>query len=461
MLPSGPVPDSVEPACMVRKESPVDRIHIRGGRPLQGSVRVSGSKNSSLAVMAACLLVDGKTVLHNVPDIGDIHTMAELLREVGAEVRFSTAGDVEIDASGFSRPHAPEQIARRMRASFYVFGPMLARLGSGRVGQPGGCDIGARPVDFHIRGMQQLGAHVRVEGGIVDGHCDVLRGAQIYLDFPSAGATTHIMTAASLAEGTTVIENAATEPEVSDLACFLNRLGARIEGAGSSTIVVEGVRKLMGDREYAIIPDRVEAGTFALAATITRGDVVLQSVVPAHLKPMLAKLQDMGVHVSWPAEDEELPTELRVSSPSRTRCVDILAMPHPGFPTDLQQPMAAVLSVSEGSAIVTDRVFENRFKYVHELNRMGADVRVEGRSAFIQGVDHLVGAEVTATDLRAGAALIVAALAARGETLIGGVEHVNRGYDALAEKLESVGADISHIAEPTSSWASRSADGPG
>jgi UDP-N-acetylglucosamine 1-carboxyvinyltransferase len=419
----------------------VDKIYIRGGNPLEGSIRVSGSKNSSLGLMAACLLVDGTTTLRNVPDIRDIHTMAEMLREVGATVRFS--GDsVAIDASGFYRTSAPEELVRKMRASFYVLGPMLARLGSARVAQPGGCDIGARPVDFHIRGMQALGAQVRTEGGIVEAHADELRGARIYLDFPSAGATTHIMTAACLANGITTIENAATEPEVADLADLLNTLGAKIEGAGTSTVWVEGVEKLESGRDYAVIPDRIEAGTFACAAAISRGDVVLENVIASHMEPVLVKLQDMGVDVVPITTDLERPGRVRISAKERLHAVDILAMPHPGFPTDMQQPMVALLSICAGHAMVTDRVFENRFRYVSELQRMGADIRVEGRTAFVHGVDRLVGASVTGTDLRAGAALIVAALAAEGESVVSGIEHLDRGYDRIVDKLGRAGADI-------------------
>jgi UDP-N-acetylglucosamine 1-carboxyvinyltransferase len=425
----------------------VEKIYVRSGNPLRGSIRVSGSKNSSLALMPACLLVDGKTTLHNVPDITDIHTMAEMLREVGAEVRFSTDGTVEIDGSGFCRTSTPEELARKMRASFYILGPMLARLGSARVAQPGGCDIGARPVDFHTRGMQALGAYVKTEGGIVEAWTEGLRGARIYLDFPSAGATTHLMTAATLADGFTTIENAATEPEVVDLANFLRTLGARIEGAGTSTVIVEGVGRLCADREYHVIPDRMEAGTYACAAAITRGDLILENVIASHLQPVLVKLRDMGVTVAPLSEDAETPGLLRIAMKESCKAVDILAMPHPGFPTDMQQPMVALLSVSDGAAMVTDRVFENRFRYVGELRRMGADIRVEGRTAFVHGVDHLTGAAVTATDLRAGAALIVAALGAEGESTISGVEHVDRGYDALVEKLQTAGADITRMAD--------------
>jgi UDP-N-acetylglucosamine 1-carboxyvinyltransferase len=392
--------------------------------------------------MAGCLLVNGTTTLHDVPDIRDIRTMAEMLRVVGADVQFHGEGTVTIDASGFCRTYAPEELVRKMRASFYVLGPMLARLGAAHVAQPGGCDIGARPVDFHVKGLQAMGAQIRAEGGVVDGYAEGLRGAHIYLDFPSAGATTHLATAASLAKGVTVIDNAAAEPEVADVCNFLRVLGARVEGQGTSTIMVEGVDRLRAGCEYSVIPDRMEAGTFACAAAITGSDVVLENVIAAQLQPVLVKLKDMGVSVTALTTNPDEPGLLRVATRGRCRAVDILAMPHPGFPTDMQQPMVALLSVCEGASMVTDRVFENRFRYVSELQRMGADVRVEGRTAFIHGVDHLSGASVTATDLRAGAALIVAALAAEGETAISGIEHLDRGYESVVKKLQFAGADI-------------------
>jgi UDP-N-acetylglucosamine 1-carboxyvinyltransferase len=320
---------------------------------------------------------------------------------------------------------------------------MLARLGAARVAQPGGCDIGARPVDFHVKGMQALGAYVRTEGGIVEGYTDGLRGASIYMDFPSAGATTHLISAASLAEGVTVIENAAAEPEVVDLANFLRSLGARIEGAGTSTVTVEGVKALDTDREYSVIPDRMEAGTFACAAAITHGDVILENIVASHMHPVLVKLQDMGVSISTLGSNPDEPGLMRITTRERCKAVDILAMPHPGFPTDMQQPMVALLATANGASMVTDRVFENRFRYVSELQRMGADIRVEGRTAFVHGIEQLTGAAVTATDLRAGAALIVAALGAQGVSVVSGVEHVDRGYGGLVEKLLTAGADIS------------------
>lgn len=423
----------------------MDRIYIRGGNPLTGVIEVSGSKNASLAIMAACLLVRGRTTLRNVPDIRDIHTMGEMLAHVGAEVRFSPSGVVEVDASGFRRTVAPDDLVTKMRASFYVLGPMLARLGHARVAQPGGCDIGARPVDFHIKGMRALGAHVETDMGKVEAHTSGLRGANIYLDFPSAGATTHIMTAACLADGVTVLKNAASEPEVVDLANFLCSLGARITGAGTSTVIVEGVRELQSEGDYSVIPDRMEAGTFACAAAITRGDILLRRVTASHLEPVLAKLEEMGVLVTPTSLNPELPGDVRVQAPRRCQAVDILAMPHPGFPTDLQQPMVSVLASSTGSAMVTDRVFENRFRYITELQRMGANIRVESRTAFVHGVERLNSASVAATDLRAGAALVVAALAAEGESVVSGVEHLDRGYCDLVEKLQGAGADISRV----------------
>jgi UDP-N-acetylglucosamine 1-carboxyvinyltransferase len=422
----------------------MEKIYLRGGNPLSGSIRVGGSKNASLALMAACLLVEGKTTLRNVPNIKDLHSMAEILREVGATVEFHPDGDMEIDASGFCRATVSEELLGQLRASFYVLGPMLARLGAARVAQPGGCQIGARPVDLHLRGMEALGARVEVDGGIVDASAARLQGARFYLDFPSVGATTQIITAASLAEGTTVLENAAAEPEVVDVANLLRCFGVRVEGAGTSHVLVQGARRLRAGQVYSVIPDRIEAGTYACAAAIARGDVTLENVIPAHLYPVLTKLRNMGVCIAH--EDlADVPGTLRVTAPKRPRAVDILAMPHPGFPTDMQQPLAALLSVSEGTAVVTDKVFENRFRYAAELQRMGANIRVEGRSAFITGVERLKGASITATDLRAGAALIVAALGARGESVISGVEHVDRGYDDLVKKLVLAGADITRV----------------
>jgi UDP-N-acetylglucosamine 1-carboxyvinyltransferase len=364
-----------------------------------------------------------------------------MLSCLGAEVNLYPDGTMCIDAARFCATEAPEELVRKMRASFYVLGPMLARLGAARVALPGGCDIGARPVDYHTRGLQALGARVSIEHGFVEAYAQDLVGAPIYLDFPSAGATTHLISAAATAKGVTTIENAACEPEVVDLANFLSSMGARIEGAGTKKIVIEGVCELTAGH-YTIIPDRIEAGTYAAIAAITGGDVVIDNVIPDHLTPVLLKLQEAGVAVVPVAERPEAVGLVRIAASGRPRAVDILAMPHPGFPTDLQQPMVALLSLAVGTSVVTDQVFESRFKYVAELQRLGADVRVEGRSAIVRGVDRLSGAAVTATDLRAGAALLAATLAAEGESVLSGIEHIDRGYGDIVAKLGRLGADL-------------------
>jgi UDP-N-acetylglucosamine 1-carboxyvinyltransferase len=420
----------------------LEKIFISGGVPLSGTVRVSGSKNSSLAIITASLLARrGKTVLRNIPRITDIFTMVDMLQRIGAVVEVKGSDTLTIDATDFSVPEAPYELVKRMRASFCVLGPMIARLGSARVPLPGGCDIGARPVDFHVKGLQALGAHVTIGHGYVDAEADELVGNHIYLDFPSAGATTHLITAAALARGITTIENAAAEPEVVDLARFLTAMGARIEGAGTKKVVIEGVEELNAV-EHTVIPDRIEAGTFAIIGSQPGGEIVLENVIAEHLQPVLSKLQETGVDLTFLSEGPDSRGCLRVSAARRLKAVDILAMPHPGFPTDLQQPMAALLATAEGTSVVTDHVFESRFKFGSELQRMGADIRVEGRTAILRGVPLLSGAEVVASDLRAGGALIVAALGAAGETVLTGLEHVDRGYESIVEKLEGLGADI-------------------
>lgn len=419
----------------------MEKIYIGGGVPLSGTVRVSGSKNSALAIMAGALLGEGPSILRNVPNIGDIHTMVEMLRAIGIGAEYAPDGTLTIDATTFCAREAPYDLVKRMRASFSVLAPMLARVGAARVAMPGGCAIGARPVDYHVKGLVALGARIQIEHGFVEAEADGLRGNSVYLDFPSAGATTHLMTAAAMAEGVTTIENAAAEPEVVDLADFLTKMGAQVEGAGSKKITIEGVRRLRG-AEHTIIPDRIEAGTFALAAVATGGEIVLNDVIPEHLKPLIAKLREAGAGIAPCGTSPDKPSRMKVWCTNRPRAVDVLAMPHPGFPTDLQQPIVAILSLAQGTSVVTDHVFENRFKYIAELQRMGADIRVESRSAIVKGVERLSGAEVNASDLRAGAALVVAGLAAQGQTTISGLEYLDRGYDSLAEKLGELGADI-------------------
>lgn len=413
----------------------MEKIYIAGGNRLEGDVRISGSKNGTLAIMAGALLAKGTTILENAPHIEDVSTMLVMLQQLGVKAQITHEHTVEIDATEIKSREAPYDLVKKMRASFCVTGPLVGRLGYAKVPMPGGCDIGARPVDFHVKGLQTLGAKVSMEHGFVEAEAKRLKGAVVYLDFPSAGATQHMMTAACLAEGTTHIENAALEPEVMELADFLVAMGAKIRGAGTGTIEIEGVEELRGTR-YRMIPDRMEAGSFAIAAGITGGDVTLRDAIPEHCSAVFQKLQDAGIKVDagldW----------ARIRADARPLATDIKTMPHPGFPTDMQQPFAALLAVANGTSVITENVYERRFKYVSELLRMGADIIQEGRTAIIKGVPKLTGAEVNATDLRAGAALIIAALAAEGRTEISGVEHIDRGYEDIVDKMASLGAEI-------------------
>jgi UDP-N-acetylglucosamine 1-carboxyvinyltransferase len=413
----------------------LDKIFVQGGCKLEGKVRTSGSKNATLAIMAGAVLADGRVTLRNIPQISDTHTMVELLNGLGAATRFIDDTTVVIDSAGIYHLEAPYELVRKMRASFCVLGPLLARFGFARVPVPGGCDIGARPVNFHIEGLKRLGAAIHVEHGIYTAEARKLQAAEIYLDFQSAGATQHLITAACLAEGTTIIDNCAAEPEVVDLADFLNVLGAKIHGAGTPTITIEGVEKL-GGGEYSVIPDRMEAGTFAVATAITSGDVMIDGAIMDHMRPVTSKLIEAGVQVTHNNGG------IRVRRTGPVRSVDIRTAPHPGFPTDMQQPFAALLSIAKGTSTIMETVYESRFRYVNELNRMGAQVRVAGRTAVIDGVEQLTGAPVTATDLRAGATLICAAMVGEGETEISGVEHIDRGYDNIVGKLQGLGASI-------------------
>lgn len=418
----------------------MDRIYIQGGQRLEGRIRASGSKNATLAIMAGAVLAEGVVTLRNIPRISDTFTMMELLGALGAPARWIDDNALTIDATNVLWTEAPYDLVRKMRASFHVLGPLLARFGHARVPVPGGCNIGARPVNFHIEGLKQLGADIHMEHGVYTVEASKLHGANLYFDFQSAGATEHLMTAASLAEGTTVIENCATEPEVVDLAGFLNALGAKVEGAGTTTITIEGVKKLHGG-DYTVIPDRMEAGTFAVAAAITRGDVIIENAVPEHLKPVTSKLKEAGILV------EEAADSLHVRGTERMKAIDLRTTPHPGFPTDMQQTFAALLSLAQGRSTITETVYESRFSYVNELNRMGANILVEGRTAVISGVKRLTGAAVEATDLRAGAAMLCAGLAAEGESEISNIHHLDRGYEGIVEKLKGLGAQISRGTE--------------
>ncbi len=417
-------------------------LQIWGRASLHGHVKISGAKNSALAIMAGALLCPEDCRLTNVPSLVDITRMGQILSALG--VKLERSGDtLDINARDLGQSKAPYELVSQLRASFFVIGPLLARLGVARVPLPGGCAIGARPVDLHVRGLQAMGAEVHIEHGIVHAYVSgsgrkTLKGAKIYLDCPSVGATETLMMAATLAEGETTIENAAQEPEVVDLANFCKAMGAKIRGAGTNTITISGVPSLHSV-DYSIIPDRIETGTFLVAGAITHSELTLSPVVPSHLTAVIAKLQDIGAKVI-----EEEPNCLRIV-PGRLRATDIETLPYPGFPTDMQAPFMALLTLSEGDSVITETVFENRLGHVAELNRMGADIRVKGNNAIIRGVPMLSGAPVVATDLRASAALVLAALAADGKTTIQRLHHLDRGYENLEAKLRQLGAKLQRV----------------
>lgn len=419
----------------------MEKIIVRGGKRLNGTVRVEGAKNAVLPIIAAALLAsDGKNVLSEVPSLSDVYTINEVLRHLNAEVVFEN-NQVTIDASKELNIEAPFEYVRKMRASVQVMGPLLARKGHARIALPGGCAIGSRPIDQHLKGFEAMGAKVKVGNGFVEASVEgKLHGAKIYLDFPSVGATENIMSAAALAKGTTILENAAKEPEIVDLANFLNAMGAKVRGAGTGTIRIEGVDKLYG-ANHSIIPDRVEAGTFMVAAAITGGNILIENAVPEHLSPITAKMEEMGVTI---IEEEE---GLRVIGPDKLKAVDVKTMPHPGFPTDMQSQMMALLLKAEGTSMITETVFENRFMHVEEFRRMNADIKIEGRSVIMNGPSNLQGAEVAATDLRAAAALILAGLVSDGYTRVTELKHLDRGYVNFHGKLCALGADVERVNE--------------
>jgi UDP-N-acetylglucosamine 1-carboxyvinyltransferase len=419
----------------------LEKIIVRGGQRLYGTVKVEGAKNAVLPVLAATLLAsDGKSVIRDVPTLSDVYTINEVLRNLNAEVAFDN-NTVVVDASRVLKEEAPFEYVRKMRASVLVMGSLLARNGRARVALPGGCAIGSRPIDQHLKGFEAMGAKVKVGNGFIEAEVDGrLKGAKIYLDFPSVGATENIMMAATLAKGTTVIENVAKEPEIVDLANFLNKMGANVRGAGTGTLRIEGVDVLFG-AEHNIIPDRIEAGTFMVAGAITGGNVLVQGAVPEHLSSLIAKMEEMGVTVIEEGDG------VRVIGPEKLKAVDIKTMPHPGFPTDMQSQMMALLLRAEGTSMITETVFENRFMHVEEFRRMNADIKIEGRSVILNGPSNLQGAEVSATDLRAAAALILTGLVSDGNTRVTELKHLDRGYVNFHGKLASLGADIERVKE--------------
>lgn len=410
------------------------RIRVKKSGPLKGSVKIDGAKNAVLPIIAATLLANERCVLKSVPNLRDVHVISDLLKHLGAEVTYEN-NILTVDSSTINTCEAPYELVKKMRASFLVMGPLLARFNHTKISMPGGCAIGTRPIDLHLKGFKALGAEINMDHGFVEARAEKLTGNKLYLDFPSVGATQNIIMASVLADGTTVIENAAEEPEIVDLANFLNEMGASVRGAGTNTIKIKGVSKLHG-AEHTIIPDRIEASTYMVAAAMTKGDIVVENVIIDHLKPVIAKLSEAGATI---IEGEN---SIRVIGNEKIKPIDIKTLPHPGFPTDVQAQFMAMLTLAEGTGVVIETVFENRFMHVTEFNRMGANIKIDGRSAVVNGVDNLVGADVTATDLRAGAALILCGLVADGITNIGEVYHIQRGYVDIDKKMRALGGDV-------------------
>ena len=419
----------------------MEKLIINGGKRLKGRVKISGAKNAVLPIIAAALLgQESPSRLEEVPALDDVHTLTEVLKQLGVKAEFNAdKNTLVVDSSEITSCEAPYDLVRKMRASFLIIGPLLARYGKAKISMPGGCAIGTRPIDLHLKGFEALGADISIGHGFIEAHAPHgLKGARIYLDFPSVGATENIIMAACMAEGQTIIENPAQEPEIIDLANYLNVMGANIRGAGTNVIKIDGVKCLTG-KNYTIIPDRIEAGTYMVAAAMTKGDVFIENAISEHLKPVIAKLKEAGVTI------EEHIDGIRVTCDKATKAVDIKTMPYPGFPTDMQAQFMAMLTVSEGTGMVTETVFENRFMHVDELKRMGANIKIDGRTSTVEGVPSLTGCQVKATDLRAGAAMVLAGLVAEGETAVGYIHHIDRGYDNLVAKLIGLGADICRV----------------
>ena len=418
----------------------MDKLIVRGGNRLVGTVKTSGAKNAVLPIIAASILGETPSRLDEIPKLEDVRTICGVLKYLGVKIDDSKEHELVLDTSRITAYEAPYELVRTMRASFVVLGPLLARMGHARISQPGSCAIGSRPIDLHLKGFEALGAKISQDHGFVEAYApNGLKGADIYLDFPSVGATENIMMAACLAEGTTTLENPAEEPEIVDLANYLNQMGARIRGAGTDVIRIEGVKHMHG-AEHTAIPDRIEAGTYMIAAAMTQGDVIIENVLAEHQKPLLAKLREAGVLI------EEDIDRIHVACPGELKGVNVKTLPYPGFPTDMQAQIMAMMTICQGRSTVMETVFENRFMHVVELNRMGASIATTGaRGAIIEGPAKLTGCEVSATDLRAGAAMILAGLVAEGQTTVGNLHHIDRGYEDIVGKLQGLGADIQRI----------------
>lgn len=414
---------------------------IQGGRPLKGAVTISGAKNAVVAILAGTILADSPCVIQNIPNISDVSLYVDILHDMGATVKTINKHSLQIDPTKIKKPEVPYELANRMRASYYLLGALLGKFNRAKVSLPGGCNFGVRPIDQHLKGFQSLGSDWTLEYGMIHLHADRLVGSSIYLDMVSVGATINIMLAAVKAEGLSIIENAAREPHIVDLANFLNSMGAQIMGAGTDVIKIRGVQSLKGV-EYAIIPDQIEAGTYMVAAAATGGDVLIQNVIPKHLEPISSKLEAMGVSIT------EYDDAIQVTSQGPLRRCNIKTLPHPGFPTDMQPQMTTLLCLAGGTSVMTEGVWDNRFRYVDELRRMGAQITVNGRVAVIEGIERFFGAPVKAVDLRAGAAMIIAALVADGTTEIDEIYHVERGYEDIEQKLSALGAQIKRHYKP-------------
>ena len=420
----------------------MEKYIIHGGHPLKGEVVISGAKNAIAAILPATVLADGPCILENVPNISDVHIFTEILRDMGADIQLINKTTLKIDTSGIKVPEVPYEQAKKMRASYYFLGALLGKFNCARVALPGGCDFGVRPIDLHLKGFQSLGAEYTLEYGMINVRADQLQGNEVCFDGVSVGATINVMLAAVKAKGTTVIENAAKEPHIVDLANFLNSMGANIMGAGTDIIRIKGVDILHGT-EYAVIPDQIEAGTYMVAAAATKGDVLVKNVIPKHLESITSKLVKMGIEVT------EYDDSVRVRYVGKLERTNVKTRPHPGFPTDMQPQMAVLLCLAEGTSVLTEDVWDSRFRYLDELRRMGADVSsVDGHVAIIEGIKSFTGAPVKAVDLRAGAAVVIAGLCAQGTTEIENIYHIERGYEDIEEKLRALGADIKKIVTP-------------
>ena len=417
----------------------MQKIIINGGVRLKGEVKISGAKNAALPIMAASLLAQSECIIHNVPRLMDVATMGKLINYLGAEVKgIEENNTISINTKALVKSDAPYELVKTMRASVLVLGPLIVRCGEAKVSLPGGCAIGARPINLHLMGLEKMGAEIKLEHGYVRLKAKRLKGAKIYLDISTVTGTENLMMAAALAKGATVIENAACEPEVVDLANFLNKMGAKVSGAGTDVITIEGVDSLKGT-EYRVMPDRIEAGTYAAASAITEGDVLLKSCMPKHLDAVISKLRETGAEVTEEADS------MRVKRKGRLKASDVKTLPYPGFPTDMQAQFMALMSIAEGTSIITETIFENRFFHVSELKRMGADIKIQGNTAVVKGAARLSGAPVMATDLRASASLIIAGLAAEGETEVSRIYHLDRGYEMIEEKMSALGAKIKRV----------------